>query len=105
MANLKMFQSFAPQKDEKLHGGINTVIYTRVSHHSQEENTSLESQKKSNIYVGRRKHMTSPQAQMSAKLYYHGRLLHPRRRNTKGMVDTNPKEYRTRRDLSKNSDI
>lgn len=46
MANLKMFQSFAPQKDDKLNGGINTVIYTRVSHHSQEENTSLESQKK-----------------------------------------------------------
>lgn len=46
MSNINLFKSFAPSKDSKLEAGINTVIYTRVSHHSQEDNTSLESQKK-----------------------------------------------------------
>ena len=46
MSNLEQFQSFAA-KDTKIKvSGNNTVIYTRVSHFSQEDNTSLESQKK-----------------------------------------------------------
>ena len=46
MSNLSLFKSFSPKKDKRLSNGINAVIYTRVSHHSQEDNTSLESQKK-----------------------------------------------------------
>src|SRR5690554_3840585 len=46
MSNLDLFRSFAPQSKKKFATGVNAVIYTRVSHHSQEENTSLESQKK-----------------------------------------------------------
>ena len=46
MSNLDLFRSFAPQSKKKFATGVNAVIYTRVSHHSQEENTSLESQRK-----------------------------------------------------------
>lgn len=46
MSNLSLFKSFSPEKDSRLSSGVNAVIYTRVSHHSQEDNTSLESQKK-----------------------------------------------------------
>ncbi len=46
MSNIKLFKSFAPKQESKFETGVNTVIYTRVSHHSQEDNTSLESQKK-----------------------------------------------------------
>ena len=46
MNNLKLFQSFAHQDKTVKVSGNNTVIYTRVSHSSQEDNTSLESQKK-----------------------------------------------------------
>ncbi len=46
MSNLTFFKQFAPKSKEKNFNGINTVIYTRVSHSSQEDNTSLESQKK-----------------------------------------------------------
>jgi site-specific DNA recombinase len=46
MSNLSLFKGFSPKKDKRLSNGVNAVIYTRVSHHSQEDNTSLESQKK-----------------------------------------------------------
>jgi len=46
MSNLSLFKGFSPKKDKRLSSGVNAVIYTRVSHHSQEDNTSLESQKK-----------------------------------------------------------
>lgn len=46
MNNLKLFQSFAHQDKSIKVSGKNTVVYTRVSHASQEDNTSLESQKK-----------------------------------------------------------
>lgn len=46
MNSLNLFSSFTPKKDKNLQSGVNAVIYTRVSHSSQEENTSLESQKK-----------------------------------------------------------
>ncbi len=46
MSNLELFKSFASKKDDQIQIGNNAVIYTRVSHHSQEDNTSLESQKK-----------------------------------------------------------
>lgn len=46
MNNLNIFQTFAHKDKSKRGTGINAVIYTRVSHCSQEENTSLESQKK-----------------------------------------------------------
>lgn len=46
MSNLELFKSFASKKDDQIQVGNNAVIYTRVSHHSQEDNTSLESQKK-----------------------------------------------------------
>jgi site-specific DNA recombinase len=45
MDNLSQFSTFTPKQDESFKAGINTVIYTRVSHSSQEENTSLDSQK------------------------------------------------------------
>lgn len=46
MSNLELFKSFVP-KDEKVRvKGNSAVIYTRVSHSSQEDNTSLESQLK-----------------------------------------------------------
>ena len=46
MKNLNLFHSFSPKVDTSRQMGVNAVIYTRVSHSSQEENTSLESQKK-----------------------------------------------------------
>lgn len=46
MSNLDVFQHFAPKANKSVKTGNQAVIYTRVSHHSQEENTSLESQKK-----------------------------------------------------------
>ena len=46
MSNLQAFQSFAPKDTSVKVSGNNAVIYTRVSHHSQEDNTSLESQEK-----------------------------------------------------------
>ncbi len=46
MSNLELFKSFAPVDKTIKVNGNNAVIYTRVSHHSQEENTSLESQLK-----------------------------------------------------------
>ena len=46
MSNLELFKSFAPAKSKAQKTGSNAVIYTRVSHSSQEENSSLESQKK-----------------------------------------------------------
>lgn len=45
MSNLNLFSSFAPKGNENKAKGQNAVIYTRVSHSSQEDNTSLESQK------------------------------------------------------------
>ena len=45
MNTIEHFKSFAPQSKTKKAGGQNAVIYTRVSHFSQEDNTSLESQK------------------------------------------------------------
>ena len=44
--DLSLFQSFAPKDTTRKADGVNAVIYTRVSHVSQEDNTSLESQKK-----------------------------------------------------------
>ena len=46
MGNLEQFKSFAPADNSVRVKGNNAVIYTRVSHSSQEENTSLESQLK-----------------------------------------------------------
>ena len=46
MSNLDQFKSFAGKDTKVKVSGNNTVIYTRVSHHSQEDNTSLESQLK-----------------------------------------------------------
>ncbi|MCT4583134.1 MAG: recombinase family protein [Flavobacteriales bacterium] len=46
MKDLKIFQQFAPQLEEKFQQGNNAVIYTRVSSADQEDNTSLASQKK-----------------------------------------------------------
>ena len=45
MNTIEHFKSFAPQSKTKKASGQNAVIYTRVSHFSQEDNTSLESQK------------------------------------------------------------
>jgi DNA invertase Pin-like site-specific DNA recombinase len=45
MSTLERFISFAPKGNDKQAKGQNAVIYTRVSHVSQEDNTSLESQK------------------------------------------------------------
>lgn len=41
MSKLDLFKAFAPQEDKRLSKGVNAVIYTRVSHHSQEENQTL----------------------------------------------------------------
>jgi len=46
MKDLKLFQQFVPQPEEKFQQGNNAVIYTRVSSAEQEDNTSLGSQKK-----------------------------------------------------------
>jgi DNA invertase Pin-like site-specific DNA recombinase/ssDNA-binding Zn-finger/Zn-ribbon topoisomerase 1 len=46
MDNLSLFNSFSGKNVSPIRNGSNAVIYTRVSHFSQEENTSLESQKK-----------------------------------------------------------
>lgn len=46
MSNLNLFRSFAYKDNSVRVTGNNAVIYTRVSHHSQEDNTSLESQEK-----------------------------------------------------------
>ncbi|WP_258543802.1 recombinase family protein [Parvicella tangerina] len=46
MSIIDKFKDFAPQDEKALKDGVNTVIYTRVSHSSQEDNTSLESQKR-----------------------------------------------------------
>ena len=46
MKDLKIFQQFAPQLEEKFQQGNNAVVYTRVSSADQEDNTSLGSQKK-----------------------------------------------------------
>lgn len=46
MDDLSLFNSFTGKKVSPKRNGSNAVIYTRVSHVSQEENTSLESQKK-----------------------------------------------------------
>lgn len=46
MNNLSLFNSFTGKNLSPKRNGSNAVIYTRVSHVSQEENTSLESQKK-----------------------------------------------------------
>ncbi len=46
MDDLGLFNSFAGKNISPKRNGSNAVIYTRVSHVSQEENTSLESQKK-----------------------------------------------------------
>lgn len=45
MSNLNLFSSFASKGNENKVKGQNAVIYTRVSSASQEDNTSLESQK------------------------------------------------------------
>lgn len=46
MNDLSDFKKFAPQAPRKLQDGNNAVIYTRVSSADQEDNTSLESQKR-----------------------------------------------------------
>ncbi len=46
MSQLEHFKSFVPQDNKVRVKGTNAVIYTRVSHASQEDNTSLESQLK-----------------------------------------------------------
>lgn len=46
MSNLSAFKSFSPKDTKVRVSGNNAVIYTRVSHSSQEDNTSLESQLK-----------------------------------------------------------
>lgn len=46
MNDLSLFNSFTGKNFSPKRNGSNAVIYTRVSHVSQEENTSLESQKK-----------------------------------------------------------
>ena len=46
MNDLSDFKKFAPQVPRKFQDGNNAVIYTRVSSADQEDNTSLESQKK-----------------------------------------------------------
>lgn len=45
MNNLNLFNSFSPKGNENKAKGQNAVIYTRVSSASQEDNTSLETQK------------------------------------------------------------
>lgn len=46
MDKLSIFQRFAPKADNDMNTSKNAVIYTRVSHSKQEDNTSLESQLK-----------------------------------------------------------
>ena len=46
MDNLEDFKQFASPVKDNIKAGTNAVIYTRVSSHSQEDNTSLASQKK-----------------------------------------------------------
>ena len=46
MNQLSVFQSFAPKGSDNAELEKNAVIYTRVSHSSQEDNTSLETQRK-----------------------------------------------------------
>jgi site-specific DNA recombinase len=46
MNTLDYFKSFAPKGKDTTATGQNAVIYTRVSHSSQEDNTSLETQRK-----------------------------------------------------------
>ena len=46
MDNLTYFKQFAPKNTDSGFNGINAVIYTRVSDAKQEDNTSLESQKR-----------------------------------------------------------
>ena len=46
MTDLSLFKSFAPKDDSIRVSGNNCVIYTRVSDSSQQDNTSLASQKK-----------------------------------------------------------
>lgn len=46
MVDLSLFNSFAPSNNVAKRNGNNAVIYTRVSDSTQEDNTSLESQKK-----------------------------------------------------------
>ena len=55
MSDLHLFQKFAPKVPEQFKEGKNAVIYTRVSSADQEDNTSLESQKKHcEIYANRK---------------------------------------------------
>lgn len=46
MKNIELFKIFLKEDKTVIPKGDNAVIYTRVSHSSQEENTSLESQKR-----------------------------------------------------------
>lgn len=46
MSNLSQFQSFAKQNKNKIISNNKAVIYTRVSDVKQQDNTSLESQRK-----------------------------------------------------------
>jgi DNA invertase Pin-like site-specific DNA recombinase len=46
MSTLELFKTFAPKGKDSKSDGKNAVIYTRVSHSSQEDNTSLETQRK-----------------------------------------------------------
>ena len=46
MSKLSVFDQFAPKGIDSTQLGKNAVIYTRVSHSSQEDNTSLETQRK-----------------------------------------------------------
>jgi site-specific DNA recombinase len=46
MSNLSVFNQFAPKAIDNTQLAKNAVIYTRVSHSSQEDNTSLEAQRK-----------------------------------------------------------
>lgn len=46
MDNLSVFKHFAPKETDNSQLAKTAVIYTRVSHSSQEDNTSLESQRK-----------------------------------------------------------
>lgn len=46
MDNLSVFKHFAPKEIDNSQLAKTAVIYTRVSHSSQEDNTSLESQRK-----------------------------------------------------------
>lgn len=58
MDNLDLFKSFAAEDKSIKVEGTNAVIYTRVSHVSQEDNTSLESQMKYCEQFAKRKGLT-----------------------------------------------